>query len=177
MGVLTNTFTQVLISTGSQSGAALPPALVLPPPGEEKLASEMLKAGMFKDDLFGISVSEPANKAVHQITASLSGLDDGWFGPDSIAPSSTVIAEVAAALSQALILQQPELEVDIDGSVALVWELAEGETFALTFVGNGSVVGTTSPQSVSHPACAVPVGDSGEIAARLADRGIATRAS
>lgn len=93
------------------------------------------------------------------IVEKLGVLDAGWNGAGSVAPTAEVKADIVTALSA---LQsappEPELEVDDDGSVALLWDEDES-SFALTFFGNGRVVGTLSPRPRDFTPEAVDVRD------------------
>lgn len=104
------------------------------------------------DQLYAVS-----GLKVMDLVTSLAGMSDGWIGPDSVAPSPAVCADVYAALtSMWQVSREPEVEVDDDGSVALLWE-ESGRSFALTFMGNGKVVGTLSPRTADYAPWTVAV--------------------
>ena len=85
------------------------------------------------------------------ILADLETLSDGWNGDESVAPSSYVKSDVhKLAKFSASSWQQPEVEVDNDGSVALRWE-GDDRIIALTFNGNGRAIGTMYPRLASGP--------------------------
>lgn len=170
MGLLVNTFTEILV-TSSAPPATVPPQLLDAPPVVEKLASERLAT------LFEIRLSAPSNDALQRIVDSLVGLEDGWFGSGSVAPSGAVVDDLETALSGALLSEDPTVEVDTDGSVALIWELPAGASLTLTFVGNGQVVGSVFPQSASNLPWAFPARARDQIASRLVERGVASRPS
>lgn len=82
---------------------------------------------------------------VTSLISSISDLDDGWNGPGSIAPNVSVRSDIAAVLNALWnVTREPEIEVGDDGDVALLWD-DQVSSFALTFFGNGKVVGTMTP--------------------------------
>lgn len=97
-------------------------------------------------------IGEATEGASRMVLDQLQSIEDGWLGEGSIRPSPSVISDVElafAALDE--ICAPPEVEVGEDGNVALLWE-TEDQTFALTFPGNGKVIGTLSPQTLGyHP--------------------------
>lgn len=157
-----------IMVTGAQTVSGMPPAVQGPPLAQEQLASERLSR------LLEIRLSAPAGAVTQRIVSSLSELADGWSGPDSVPPSPAVLADIQSALEASWLSAEPSLEVDTDGSVSLVWTKNE-EILALTFVGNGQVVGSVFPQNESGLPWALPAGAKHEIASRLAEREVANR--
>ncbi|HMI17943.1 MAG TPA: hypothetical protein VK533_00225 [Sphingomonas sp.] len=93
------------------------------------------------------SALQRVSASVSHIDAALGELQDGWNGSGSLAPSVAVRSDVALTLGAASVeLPSPQIEVDDDGTVALIWDHA-GHSHALTFLGNGKVIGTISPSA------------------------------
>ncbi len=94
----------------------------------------------------------PMLDLVQTIATELADIGPNWDGDGALAPRKEVIDDISnSMLGLASLHAEPELEVDTDGSVALVWQ-DSARTVALTFMGNGRVVGTVSPQSADrHP--------------------------
>lgn len=98
----------------------------------------------------------------------LEALEDGWNGLGTVAPSERVKGDVAYLVTEcAFIQQEPEIEVADDGSVALLWD-GDGNSFALTFYGDGKVIGTLSPRQ-NYAAWSAQVEDLQTILNRVAD--------
>jgi hypothetical protein len=108
-----------------------------------------------------------ASVGLGSIVDQIAVLSDGWAGAGSVAPSTAARSDVAAALAVAPAgTRAPTIEVDEDGVVALLWEGAD-KSFALTFYGNGMVVGTLSPYAAQHKPWRVNASDSAAISSRL----------
>lgn len=106
---------------------------------------------------------------VDSIIGHLARLPEQWAGQDTRAPLNGVMDDISAvATALQGVTRVPEAEVDEDGSVALVWD--EGDrSFALTFCGNGQVVGTLSPWSPDYAPWSLDVRDEARIAKKLED--------
>jgi hypothetical protein len=99
----------------------------------------------------GLAAENSSVTYVRGVLETLSALNDGWNGEGSFAPSESVRSDIEAVLALAPTPPKPPLlEVDDDGTVALLWDRLH-TTFALTFLGDGTVVGTVSPRSSSGP--------------------------
>ena len=108
-----------------------------------------------------------ASFGLSSIVDQIAVLSDGWAGAGSVAPSAAARSDVAAALAVAPAgTRSPAIEVDEDGVVALLWEGAD-KSFALTFFGNGKVVGTLSPYAPQHKPWRVDASDGVGISSRL----------
>lgn len=87
-----------------------------------------------------------------ELQVELASVAPDWNGDHFSAPGDSVRNDIHTALSGLPVLpRRPEIEIDDDGSVALLWA-GLSRVFALTFKGNGRVVATLSPQS---PGCRV----------------------
>ena len=107
--------------------------------------------------------SVPSSEIVDQ----LANLTDGWNGIGSACPSERVISDIRNALiALGSSVPQPDLEVDEDGTVALLWD-REHTTYAMTFLGNGRVIGTSSPQTSDKLPWSLSVNEHGLLAARF----------
>ena len=89
--------------------------------------------------------------ATHSLTNSilqdLNSLEDGWLGPDSIAPSAETICD-AERLLKALNLKSKEyLEVcvDEDGKISFFWWFNSDDLFSIDIHGNNKAVCTYTP--------------------------------
>ncbi|UIN36384.1 hypothetical protein [Methylobacterium oryzae] len=99
----------------------------------------------------------------------LARLQDGWAGPESLAPLPRVLADLSSLLPILPVqADPPEFEVDgSDGTLALVWNSGP-KNFSLILVGNGKVVGIMSP-SEGYRAWTLPIAKEVEIAEKLED--------
>jgi hypothetical protein len=105
--------------------------------------------------------------SANEIISQLGQLQDGWSGASSFAPADSVKRDIYEALAAiGGFVREPEVEVDDDGSVALLWPTADID-FAMTFLGNGKVYGTASPQTLDFLPWSVDIA-SGELPIRLA---------
>lgn len=117
-------------------------------------------------------VSPPLINPFYSILMHLERLSDGWNGPGSEAPSYSVIQDVSRLL-QAFdsVRLWPEIEVDDDGTVVLEWRNGE-RAFALSFTGNGFVVGTVSPGSAAYPAWRIKSDEKASITDKLSEQSL-----
>lgn len=114
------------------------------------------------------AAGEDGRISVSSLIKTLRELPNSWNGGESVAPSAKIRADIEATLTLCgITVRQPEIEVDDDGSVALLWDGDEG-TFGLTFVGNGKVVGTLSPLREAYLPWSTPIAEVSELSARLA---------
>jgi hypothetical protein len=97
----------------------------------------------------------------------LGRLRDGWAGTGSIAPSATVLADLSS-LATALqgVRSEPSAEVDIDGTISLIWDREDG-SFSMTVTGNGRVVGTLSPYTPAYAPWSFDVTDERAVSEKL----------
>lgn len=99
----------------------------------------------------------------------LSRLKDGWAGPGTLAPRSSVLSNLGVLVS-ALPLRAdiPEFEVDSgDGTLTLVWN-SGSRSFSLIVLGNGKVVGVMSPAE-GYAAWTLPIAKEAQITEKLED--------
>lgn len=104
----------------------------------------------------------------NNMTALISRIDE-YLSHDTINAdrAQTVIGDISTALGHLkMICGDPVVEVDEDSSTVLLWEQGEN-TFALTFNGNGQVIGTLSPRQVDYQPWALPVDSATEIIDRI----------
>jgi hypothetical protein len=108
---------------------------------------------------------------VDQIVRELGRLTDGWAWPEAKAPSESVLKDVqTAAVALPHTLRKPEVEVDPDdGAVVLRWLGENGQTFSLTFVGNGFVTGFLSSDNDKLPAWSNRVDDAIRLLLKISD--------
>lgn len=104
------------------------------------------------------------------IAVELEGLEDGWAGKGTVAPSAEVVRDVVAVLDQLLSARRPSIEVDPDdGAVSLRWVSSDGgRSLSLVFLGNGRV---SAVDATANPprskAWSTEVGNDVQIAAKL----------
>jgi len=114
-----------------------------------------------------------ASAKVAEIMTHLSELSEGWNGPGTQAPGAAVQGDIIRALANwPAGIREPSIEVDDEGGVALVWD-GDESSFALTFLGNGNVVGTLSPFTEGHEPWVSAVDDAPGIFARLSSQNVA----
>lgn len=78
-----------------------------------------------------------------------------------------VLADVATTMQHlAYIVREPVVEVDEDGLTDLLWETEE-KSFALTFNGDGRVIGSLSPRQHDYEAWTMAVDDTGGIVEKI----------
>jgi hypothetical protein len=167
MGLVMNTVAGILSTGTTTLPVALPPCVPATGASVRRLASELMPREVLR-----IRISDVVQSPVHAVLGQLSELEDGWFGERSAAPTDAVKREMAIALSSVGFHATPIAEVDEDGSVALVWS-RDGKSFALTFTGNGQVIGTLFPQASGYPPWSLGIEAHREIAERLSTEEIA----
>ena len=96
------------------------------------------------------STKPPSHSLTKTILHDLFSLEDGWLGPDSVAPSTETMGDVKRFL-KALNLQSKEyLEVcvDEDGKVSFFWWLNSNNLLSINIFGSGEAVCTYSPENI-----------------------------
>lgn len=93
--------------------------------------------------------AQKADSLALNLVRNIGRLKDGWAGPDSRAPSSTVTDDILRILFSTNILvrgAEPEIEVEADyGFVSLRWFDADHQnSLTITFYGGGRIIATYS---------------------------------
>ena len=84
------------------------------------------------------------------ILQDLNSIEDGWLGPDSIAPSSETISDVERLLKALNLKSKDYLEVcvDEDGKVSFLWWFDSDNLLSIDIFGSGKAVCTYTPENV-----------------------------
>lgn len=174
----TKIFTPMVVARGNPADVdwidfdpsqAMTPILVLPVHGVLLRTSHLLEGLTSNRGRLRSQCDAAPTEIIESILQRLGRLRDGWAGPSSIAPPPAVLAELSkVAIALQGVRVEPDIEVDPDGSVSLIWDRLD-ESFSLTFTGNGRVVGTMSPYRPGYGPWSAEVSDEVTLSDRLED--------
>ena len=113
----------------------------------EQLKNSQLSNKSERDQSTRVNKSEKPIKDA--IVDEIQSLEDGWSGPESIAPSKEVVKEVKK-LVQILNIQSKKnlsIWVDDDGTVTFFWLINNDEVLSIDIVGDGKAHCTYTPRN------------------------------